>query len=199
MTVRRSLLMMHEESVLPSEYKQIEYLESNGTQYIDTGITFSPSGWGFTVDCTITNNTDYGAGSGVPVTGGLHYIYQISIRGIRTGGGDSSQAIRYQLGSRITIQTYYDNENRRTVGIGNEKYQGSAYSAQNGSLCILKCDPNRPLQEGKLYSASVTQNSVLISNLVPCYRKSDNKPGLYDTIRNQFLTNAGTGEFIIPQ
>jgi len=30
----------------------------------------------------------------------------------------------------------------------------------------------------------------------PCYRKSDNKPGMYDLTNGVFYTNAGSGEFI---
>lgn len=33
------------------------------------------------------------------------------------------------------------------------------------------------------------------ARLIPCKRKSDNKPGMYDTINRRFLTNIGTGEF----
>lgn len=34
------------------------------------------------------------------------------------------------------------------------------------------------------------------ANLIPCCRKSDNKPGMYDTVSGEFFTNQGTGEFI---
>ena len=34
-------------------------------------------------------------------------------------------------------------------------------------------------------------------NFIPCYRKSDNKPGMYDLVTNTFYTNIGTGDFII--
>lgn len=39
------------------------------------------------------------------------------------------------------------------------------------------------------------KNDELICSLTPCYRKSDGVIGMYDTVRNQFLTNAGTGSF----
>ena len=34
-----------------------------------------------------------------------------------------------------------------------------------------------------------------IRSFVPCYRKSDNAIGLYDTVEGAFYTNAGTGAF----
>ena len=50
---------------------------------------------------------------------------------------------------------------------------------------------------GKVYYYEVYSKGILIAQLIPCYRKSDNKPGMYDLVNNQFYTNAGTGEFIV--
>ena len=33
-------------------------------------------------------------------------------------------------------------------------------------------------------------------DLIPCYRKSDNEIGMYDTVNQTFLTNQGTGTFV---
>ena len=46
---------------------------------------------------------------------------------------------------------------------------------------------------------------MYVCKFVPCIRKSDNKPGLYDLCGsicpltgNSFYINAGTGEFVTP-
>ncbi len=44
-------------------------------------------------------------------------------------------------------------------------------------------------------SVIIRQNGTTISHLVPCYRISDGKPGMYDLVRDVFLVNMGTGEF----
>jgi hypothetical protein len=49
--------------------------------------------------------------------------------------------------------------------------------------------------QAKLYSCKIYNNSILVRDFIPCYRKADNKPGLYDVINDVFYTNAGTGEF----
>lgn len=36
-----------------------------------------------------------------------------------------------------------------------------------------------------------------IAHLIPCYRISDRKPGMYDIVNDVFYTNAGTGEFLV--
>lgn len=39
------------------------------------------------------------------------------------------------------------------------------------------------------------KNNALICDLYPCYRKSDGVIGMYDKVRNLFLTSAGSGSF----
>lgn len=49
---------------------------------------------------------------------------------------------------------------------------------------------------GKYYYAKIYNNSnEIIFNGIPCYRKDDNKIGLYDLIERNFYTNQGTGNF----
>jgi prepilin-type N-terminal cleavage/methylation domain-containing protein len=48
----------------------------------------------------------------------------------------------------------------------------------------------------KLYELKISIGTNIIYSFIPCLRKNDNKPGLYDTVNNQFYTNSGTGEFI---
>ena len=44
-------------SILPSEYQQVEYIESTGTQYIDTGVSSSQSSWDITIEYTQTSSS----------------------------------------------------------------------------------------------------------------------------------------------
>lgn len=47
----------------------------------------------------------------------------------------------------------------------------------------------------KLFSCTVYVGSETFSELIPCVRRADNKPGMWDTVSKQFFANAGTGEF----
>ena len=49
---------------------------------------------------------------------------------------------------------------------------------------------------GLLFSAKFAKSGVVLFNGVPCVRKSDGKPGLYDIVNGVFYTNSGTGEFL---
>jgi len=44
---------------------------------------------------------------------------------------------------------------------------------------------------------SVTRGTSIIVKLIPCYRKSDMKPGMYDVVNGEFKTSATSGEFIL--
>ena len=49
---------------------------------------------------------------------------------------------------------------------------------------------------GRVYYAKIWDNDALVRNLIPCYRKTDNAVGMYDTVNGVFYTNQGTGEFL---
>ena len=58
-------------------------------------------------------------------------------------------------------------------------------------------DNNTPYRQGHFRCSyfQIYHNGVLVNNLIPCYKKSNNVIGMYDTIQNAFRTNIGTGDF----
>lgn len=50
----------------------------------------------------------------------------------------------------------------------------------------------------KWYYFRIYDGTALIRNYVPCYRKSDNKVGFYDTVNHTFNPSTGATEFILP-
>lgn len=167
---------------------EIEYLQSSGTQYIKTGVVANPGEISFEVDCTIENNS----GSSVYTTGGLHYIYQSSNSGIRTGG--INNVISYTLGNRVTIIASYDNQNRRIITIGNNVLTGTAYNAASGEFVLLRI-PNEPNCIGKLYSTKVYLNSTLVRDMIPV--RVGQVGYMYDKVSGQLFGNSGTGDFVL--
>ena len=169
------------------DYQEVEYIESTGTQFINTGIVGKNLHTSLESKCTWSSN---GGGSGVNSLGGIHYVYDSVIR---TGG--SWNGYNYTIDEVVTVKAYYDSQNRRIVDInGNTVCTGSEYDSQDGNIHILKLNDGSR-QSGKTYWFKIYNDDVLIFNGIPCYRKSDNKPGLYDVINNIFYTNSGTGEF----
>lgn len=52
----------------------------------------------------------------------------------------------------------------------------------------------------RLYYFKIRENDVLVRDFIPCYRKSDNKPWLFDMVNNTFYMNSWTWswDFTIP-
>lgn len=62
-------------------------------------------------------------------------------------------------------------------------------------------DGNHLIQAGPgciIYEMRFYTSDKLLMEFIPCVRKSDSKPGMYDTVTKTFYTNAGSGEFIVP-
>lgn len=176
----------------------VEHIESHGTEYIDTGVTSGPSNLEFTIDCTITNvlgtSEPYWPGSGVVSTGGLYYM--LEPRGIRTGGGDVTSCIPYTSGERVQIRTYYDEQNRRNVQVGDRYYRGSAYNAAAANLCLLRM-AQLAKQRGLFFGATVSQGGALVRRFIPVRVGSGStwEGAAMDVLTRRIYRNRGTGAF----
>ena len=187
---------------LPVEYVHVNYIESTGTQYIDTGISYNENNE-YAIDCdvavtlNVANYSGWNAG-GIFGVGSLKWN-----NGSDTVPGDFDffektkiiLTIEKELSSR-TIMTVIQGRNSATIyrtHTSIKSYTGMnypifAYTANNG---ILKGYINM-----KLWNMKITVNGQIVRDFIPCYRKSDNVIGLYDVINGKFYTNSGTGEFI---
>ena len=73
-----------------------------------------------------------------------------------------------------------------TMDVGNPLYTSFTYTTSG-----------RTANKVKIWKASIIQEGKLERNFIPCYRKSDFKPGMYDLVYGVFYPNVGTNEFII--
>ena len=86
-------------------------------------------------------------------------------------------------------------------GVLKQSYNIDLDAATTNSMCIFCISNGNHGKDNRnnamrLYNWYVQEDGVTMRYIVPCYRKSDNKPGVYDIITSTFYTNAGTGEFI---
>lgn len=192
---------------LPSEYTQVEYIESTGTQCIDTGISGDNNNLSFEVKYEWTE---------LPSTGKYAYILGNHIN------EDSNTTRLLQYGNNITylnLNTKAQNGttqyrmNRTVNTIYEDKLSNSKYETNSNYINITNktkgisnknnvfifskgLNNTTTFSKIKLYSFKIYDNDILIRNFIPCYRKSNNVIGMYDIVNNVFYTNAGTGTFI---
>ena len=191
---------MRKTSRIPSEYRQVEYLESTGTQAIVTNIY--PDMENDVViayaDLDIYNHTKtmaiFGSSDGSSVFNSCGYTTMGHKFFMQVGGGSSFVRLDPTSGKHLFISNYKDNE-----FIVDENSIPSSFAKKSSPTPYVLFaqrlqEPFSVFLYGKIYSIEFVGKAKFI----PCVRKSDSKPGMYDTVSKTFYTNAGTGEFIIP-
>ena len=190
-------------AILPSEYQQVEYIQNSGTQYINTSYVPNYDN-GFKVEVVYqpTNTTNRGClFSNYNDTN--HTSYEIRGNGKERAYLNEGQLDKDCDGTYTTgINTSsLEVTSTTTTQIVNGVTTTSSYSITGSANYPAYIFVDRMLRFGtfnnyiKLYSYKIYESGSLIRNFIPCYRKSDNVIGLYDTVNNVFHTNIGTGTF----
>ena len=184
---------------LPDGYTQLEYIQSSGTQYIDTG---------------------YKPNSSTKLTATLQFVSSSSGNKFCFGARTSNSVGRFSLGYSFgssgswffgynttvpNVTSAVSPTGKTSVIIDKNVCTVGGYSA-TASQSTFSCAQNLVLfadneggtigQNGsiKLYDCSIYDNGVLIRNFIPA-RNSSGTLGLYDTVNGAFYTNAGSGTF----
>lgn len=183
---------------IPQEFQEVEYIESDGNQYIDTGIKGnldSKAELDFALTSTDQNpKSVFGDRSGNNVQAffiGIDndYIYAQLDNVARTVIQNPPVDLLRHTISLSKNGYYYDGELKAT-------YSSPTNFTSNNNLYIFVAGDNLSSKTSyKLYSCKI-YNNTLIRDFVPCYRKADNVIGLYDKVNGVFYTNAGTGTFL---
>ena len=205
---RTMLLSKVSNSLLPYEYQQAEYLETDGNQYIDTGLV-PENGFGFFIDLMPLTNVDTTSASckamgATKRNGGFWGGVEISTYATTNGGQMTWFAKNkwYDPGFKSYTRVQLSNINNHYYSSTGKDYQTPYITASEiyGTLYLLSINNDQGVIPGagsRLWLCKLYNNDDVVANLVPCYRKADEKPGMYDTVRKIFLTNQGTNEFDI--
>lgn len=178
---------------LPSEYQELEYLETTGTQYINTGVSGAGK-WLLGLEGTqVTSATSIcldGSG-GSTGAGGSWFGFDSS--GVWTIGGNTG-ATTIPYGTYINAEVNFigDGDIAATIN-GEEVSRQTTFTSFD--LWKIGSVTSRFPSSVKIFYAKFIKNNELIFSGIPCYRKLDNIVGLYDLISNTFLINQGTGKF----
>ena len=186
-------------------YTPIEYLESTGTQAIDTGIKFSGPNARVVIKFALTN------GSGTTTLSGAEYyqngwvfVPQVNNNSVRffhhsTCDGCGSMPLeanriyvldmQQQNGyfkvllddiEKINQQNPNISTTAATYSLFADKYSNGSYTAKSRQ---------------KIYHAQIYDNGTLVRDMIPVL-DPDGIPCMYDKVSATFFYNAGTGNFI---
>lgn len=186
---------------LPEGYTQVEYLQSSGTQYINTN--FKPDGE-TTVNIVFqTSSAPDNLNDTLPVYGAATDYNSNAFEFWTLSGGFAtygSQDYKSNLG--ITTgkkHTVSQAKNVSTVDGTSYTFTKQTFTAPYSLLLfathrssgIKICASAASL---KIYSCKIYNNGTLVRNFVPV-KNSSGTLGLYDTVNGAFYTNAGSGTF----
>ena len=175
-------------------YQRVEYIQSTGTQYINTKLDlFSTDNHRIVLDFAPTQFYNFNTLWGSSYNGDTYeaWVY-----------GDKKLAarynkIRYGSDNSLTLNTRYlldlKKENTSLSKYVNNSLIGTGTSSSkkvNSSFYLFLSGTD--YGKYKLYSCQLYRDDVLLRDFVPVYRKKDNIAGLYDTVNDVFYTNAAT-------
>lgn len=187
--------------LLPAEYQQVEYLAvpyAAESPYISTSVPLTstyyievrykmgyPSGSMFGSVTTRYPFGDYNPGIG-------RMILSVNKDALITKDTNTHTIIAYYDEQTTSYRAFLDGtETNYASDQGNTANNGFSLFRSNygGDKSVV----------GSIYYAKIKEsiNGNTTLDMLPCYRKSDNKPGMYDLVTNTFFTNAGTGEFTV--
>ena len=202
-------------SDLPSGYEQLSYIESTGTQYIDTGIDFK-NVYGYEVRYQSTGkvksnaNYDLDGIFGINAIGAdtkIWFVYSNDKPGLSIFLRGSSSVSKYYTSydeyyaavHHVKVETngtvWYNGENIGTIS-------GFTTTAKSGTLYLFCACDNAGLKpyyysKTRMYHVKFYgESQALLGDFVPCKRISDGVLGMYDAVSGTFFTNKGTGTFL---
>ena len=184
---------------LPSEYQEVEYIQSTSTQYINTGYTPGINAEFETQYMTLERQS-YGPYVGGSVS--LTIPFPRQTNNIFFGnnyGTQLSASHPYSSTAKYTVKGYPNG----TAIINDTAYPCErGTKVPSGEFCLFTYGGDLAnysvyIGQVRIYYFKLWDNNELVRDMVPCYRKSDNVVGMYDLVEKKFYTNAGTGTFLI--
>lgn len=191
--------------VLPDAYQRVSYLQSSGTQYINIGAAVNHQY--YDVDFEWVSFVDNSVGTNYNANTLLGYNDYTS-----QGTPDTKIILR----RTNVISPYYRNTNignaplsygvkcniyltNSSFSVSGLDYTDNTTTAQTGTVDVYVFTAHNRSEASSRLTSAVKLYRLKTSSveLYPCYRKSDNKPGMYDIVNNGFYVNQGTGEFTV--
>ena len=199
-------------SRLPNEYQEVEYIQTTGTQWINTGVAPS-NDIRIKTDIEVSQTGQDKAVFGLYVIGtegtsisNAYHLTPYSSKwyyGTNRGQGNAG-TYSPVVGTRYNIDFNCDSHghiliNGQNITAYDETYGGGSYSNPIIGISWRGYSAGATRKgQFKYYSFKMLNKNTnqYIRNFIPCYRKSDNVIGMYDLITKTFYENAGTGTFL---
>ena len=201
--------LMMKKKGMPERYQEVEYIQSKGTQYINTGVKFTENSSYdiiFEILDTSANKTVVGSNLGFAQNSDvvlmyavrknlLWYFYSSYTDILPTDSPYTTlknRLVKTISGSNAILEIYNNDTLIETIQKTNQNFSNLPYflfaTNQNGS-------PNTVSNGLRIYSAKFYNGSSLVRNFVPVYDTITQKYGMWESVQGKFYGNDGTGDF----
>ena len=188
-------------------YNQLDYIQSTGTQYIDTGVYVGPK-TSVVADWQFTNTNEQARIFGED--GEMEFVVYISgVNVFSWACGDHFASYDWSTVAADTQRhTFELNAKTRKFLIDDGKtYSSDTHDAITKTSTVTLTMFTQKEQDGsinsgayahgaRMYGTKIYDDGVLIRDFVPVQNVFTGEIGLWDNVTGQFYGNCGTGEFL---
>ena len=178
--------------LLPAGYQQVESIASTGSQYVVIPIGPTVS-YVANLDIAFAKTGSRSLMGHGPAAG---YYFGATAAGLfELGGGVETKGVSAYPRQTITVENTSSYMTLKAEGynqIKRSKGNGTSHTLRLlGGLSGVSCS-------AELYGCVITSSDgTELYNLIPCYRTSDGKAGLYNLTNNEFLGSSGNAPLIL--
>lgn len=189
---------------LPEGYTQLEYIESTGTQYINTGYKATSENYLIKCKFAITdyaaNRVLFGGGASTDIISVL-ITSDAKLKFYVGSGSVSGLLVPFVTGTEYEMECHANN-GAFTVTVNGTSYSGTYSGAINKDYPLFIFANNSAGSAGqfssaRIYEFQIYDNGTLVRDYTSCYNAND-EIGLHDIANKVFYGNAGSGEFYSP-
>lgn len=187
--------------LLPPGYKEVEFIQATGEQYIDTG--FKPSGKGskYIIDYLVPVDATALSLFGNSISPNYDIrAYHTTNNNLSFHVANTSRAFSFEvaLNKRYELEVEAKDKVISAVLSDGQKetatYEGELNNSNN--LFVFGSNNGERANGYKLYSFKAYDYGVLVRDFAPCIKIDTQEIGLFDKVGKKFYKNAGTGKFI---
>jgi len=204
---RKLRLIKDSKRRLPKNFREVEYLESTGTQYIDTGLkgdleTKAELSYRYATTSSVSGSGRiFGSRTGPTSNGFAIGTYSgIIVLNDRVGAYFSNANIG-EASTKVSTNIWYS----VIISKDGAYFNGTKHTYANGSIVsfttpnnlkLFGFDNNGTMGYGRVQisKCKIYKNDILVRDFIPCLDAS-NVPCMYELVEGKAYYNAGTGAF----
>ena len=187
---------------LSNVYTKLKYIESTGTQFIDTGVAITPNNARnikCVIDKVILSTGKYaldGTGYSVSPYFNSFYVGINASSKIAYGDGRADKVSTLTYDGTRKVFTYSGEGKVSVTGLSDISFTFTPPGASLNFFLFGYSQSATTAQKysGRIYSCQIYENGVLLRDYIPVL-DSSGVPCLYDNVNKTFTYNSGTGSF----